>query len=100
MALSSADLNTHRPGCNADFCEDDSEPMRSLRAPLYSFNHPTVQRIKLGAVKTSIFNPCLASLKRYDMDNVTGKPPEEHRQNTTTLCLGQFPPGLAPTVLS
>ena len=74
--------------CGFDVC--GREPFRSLYAPTYSFNHPTVQRLKLGAVKTELFNPGLASLKRYDMDNVSGKPPEEHGQNTTTLCLGSF----------
>jgi len=78
------------PGCPPDVCECGPPPVRSKHAPLYSFNHPTVQRIKLPAVKTELYNPGLASLRRYDMDNVTGKPPEEHSQITTTLCLGEF----------
>ena len=82
--------NAQYPGCACDPC--DPEPFRSLHAPLYSFCHPTVQRIKLAAVKTALYNPCLASLKRYDMDNVSGKLPEEQSQNTTTLCRGQLSP--------
>ena len=78
--------------CENDISDCDPPPIRSLRAPTYSFNHPTVQRIKLGAVKSDLFNPCMSSWKRYDMDTVSSKPPEEHSQNTTTLCLGLFPP--------
>jgi len=76
-------------------CEPDDlvpcgpKPFRSLYAPMYSFNHPAVQRVKLGAVKTQLFNPCVPSWKRYEMDTVCGKPPEEHSQSTSTLCLGQ-----------
>ena len=83
--MSRPSLNTPFPGC--DPCEGP-EPLRSLRAPTYSFNHPTVQRIKLGAVKSDLFHPCLPSWKRYEMDTVSGKPPEEHSQNSTTICLG------------
>ena len=79
--------NVSYPGCQCDAC--GPEPFRSMHAPLYSFNHPTVQRIKLGAVKTALYNPCLASLRRYEMDTFCGKLPEEHSQNTTTLCRGQ-----------
>jgi len=68
----------------------DEEPLRSLHAPTYSFNHPSVQRIRLGEVKTQLFHPCLPSWKRYEMDTVTGKPPEEHSQSTTTLCIGSL----------
>jgi len=89
MALPAPPLHAPCLGCETlEVCACAPKPFRSLYAPTYSFCHPSVQRAKLAAVKTDLFNPGLASLKRYDMDNVAGKFSEEHSQNTSTLCAG------------
>lgn len=76
-------------GCVTDPCRCGAyNPFAPKFLPSYSFHHPVVQRIKLGAVKTGIFHPALPTLRRYEMDNIMQKLPEEHSQQTTTCCLG------------
>lgn len=62
-----------------------------LYLPFYSYHHPSVQRIKLCAVKTQLYNPCLPTLRRMEVDTVCQKMPEEHCQTTTTCGQGKIP---------
>ena len=67
--------------------------------PVYNYHHPAVQRVKLCSVKTQLYNPCLPTLQRIDMDNALSKLSDEHSQHSTTCCPGKYlTAGMAPSI--
>ena len=49
------------------------------------FNHLRDNYVSLAAIKTSIYNPALPTLRKIDRDDVLGKLSYEHSRHTTFL---------------
>ena len=74
----------------------DHQRVLPMHIPSYSYHYPSMQRVKLAAVKEGLYHPCLPTFRRMDMDTAAHRLPDEHCRTTTSATPGNklFDPSL------
>lgn len=65
------------------------ERVNAMQIPSYAYHYPSFKRVKLAAVKQSLFHPNIPTFRRMEMDSNRGLLPDEHSRTSTTCGPGQ-----------
>jgi len=60
-----------------------------VNMPSYLYDHPSINTFTVSTVKEGMFRPCMPRFRRFDMDDVIHKLPDEHSRVMTTCTRGQ-----------